>query len=70
MPAIASAPSKEDQEEFLLSCRYGEIDEVRQYVETNGPGSIVEARDNRGNTALHMCCANGHIGMFHHPLST
>jgi hypothetical protein len=60
MPAAAA--SVEETEEFLLSCRYGELDEVRQYVDTHGPDAIVSARDNRGNTALHMCCANGHVG--------
>ncbi|KAI9638792.1 uncharacterized protein MKK02DRAFT_31111 [Dioszegia hungarica] len=57
----STKPSAEESDEFLLSCRYGELEEVQAYISQFGEEAIVEARDNRGNTALHMCCANGHI---------
>ena len=57
-----STPSEEIVDEFLLSCRYGELDEVKEFVEKYGKEAVVVAKDNRGNTALHMCCANGHVG--------
>jgi ankyrin repeat protein len=58
----STKPSAEESDEFLLSCRYGELEEVQAYIAQFGDEAMVEARDNRGNTALHMCCANGHIG--------
>ena len=57
-------PTADEVEDFILSCRYGEIDDVRIYVEKYGAKGVELARDDRGNTALHMCSANGHIGMF------
>ncbi|OCH92047.1 ankyrin [Obba rivulosa] len=53
-------PSPEDYEEFLLSCRYGDVDDIRQFVDRFGGDALNAARDERGNTALHMVCANGH----------
>ncbi|GJJ08258.1 hypothetical protein Clacol_002468 [Clathrus columnatus] len=50
----------EDKEELLLSCRYGDIEEVQQFVVKFGAESLEGARDENGNTALHMVCANGH----------
>ncbi|ORX37647.1 hypothetical protein BD324DRAFT_622730 [Kockovaella imperatae] len=56
-----SQPSAEEVEEFMLSCRYGEIDEVKMFTDKYGNAGVEAARDDRGNTALHMCSANGHI---------
>lgn len=61
--ASIMAPSQEQLEDLLLSCRYGELDEVKAFVEEFGAESISAARDDRGNTVLHMCCGNGHVGM-------
>ena len=58
------APSAEQVEDILLSCRYGELDEVKEFVEAYGADALVDARDDRGNTVLHMCCGNGHLGRF------
>ncbi len=55
-------PSQDSIEELLLSCRYGELDEVKSFVEEYGWEQVVSARDDRGNTVLHMCCGNGHAG--------
>jgi hypothetical protein len=63
-----TAPSQEEVEDFLLSCRYGELEEVQAFVEKFGDEALENARDDRGNSAVHMCCGNGHIGMSVHPL--
>ena len=56
------SPTGEDVEEFLLSCRYGELEEVQVFAELYGWPAVISARDERGNTALHMVCGNGHLG--------
>ncbi|CAD6580627.1 MAG: hypothetical protein TREMPRED_002789 [Tremellales sp. Tagirdzhanova-0007] len=56
-----SVPSQDDVEDFLLSCRYGELDEVKSFIEQFGRAAVAIARDERGNTAIHMCCGNGHV---------
>lgn len=53
----------EDQEELLLSCRYGELDEVQQFADKFGATSLGDVKDDNGNNVLHMVCANGHEGM-------
>ncbi|WRT69749.1 uncharacterized protein IL334_006740 [Kwoniella shivajii] len=60
------APTAEDTEEVLLSARYGELDEIKEFVEKFGAGPLVEAKDERGNTILHMCCGNGHIDVLNY----
>lgn len=59
-----TAPTPEEVQDVLLSCRYGELEEVTAFVERYGKEAIVKARDDRGNTALHMCCGNGHVGEY------
>ncbi|KAJ6593165.1 ankyrin repeat-containing domain protein [Mycena capillaripes] len=54
------APTTDEQEEFLLSCRYGDLDDVKQFVSQFGVPAAAEIRDDNGNTALHMLCGNGH----------
>jgi len=62
MTTPSSTPTQEQVEEFLLSCRYGELEEAQAFVEKFGEGAVESARDNRGNSAVHMCCGNGHVG--------
>lgn len=52
----------EAQEEWLESCRYGEIDIVR-VVFRRFPSMIHHANQETGNTGLHMAAANGHVKM-------
>lgn len=59
-----NTPSHEDTEDLLLSCRYGDVDDLNSFVQRFGPGSVGDARDENGNTVLHMASANGHIGEF------
>ncbi|WVQ66452.1 uncharacterized protein L199_004633 [Kwoniella botswanensis] len=61
-------PVTEDIEEVLLSARYGEVDELKEFVEKFGAGPLAEARGERGNTVLHMCCGNGHIDVLNYLL--
>lgn len=56
-------PSADEKSEFLLSCRYGELDDVRQFVDTYGARTaLLDVHDDNGNTPLHMVAANGHDG--------
>jgi uncharacterized protein len=55
-------PSPDDTEDLLLSCRYGDIGDVNSFIERFGTAPIADARDQNGNTVLHMASANGHIG--------
>lgn len=59
----AKSPQPEELEDLLLSCRYGDIEDVQAFVKEYGSESLVTARDDRGNTVLHMCCGNGHAGV-------
>jgi hypothetical protein len=63
MTTPSTTPTQEEVEDFLLSCRYGELEEVKAFVEKFGEGAVESARDDRGNSAVHMCCGNGHVGM-------
>ena len=58
----AAAPSQEELEDIILSARYGELEEIQEFVKRYGNDSIASARDERGNTCLHMAAANGHAG--------
>lgn len=64
----STTPSPEEVEDLLLSCRYGELEEVTSFVEKFGAEAVVNARDDRGNTAVHMCSGNGHAGEHRVPL--
>jgi uncharacterized protein len=59
----SAAPSNEEIEDVLLSCRYGDIEDVEHFVTRYGPDSLNDIRDDQGNTVLHMVCANGHTGV-------
>lgn len=55
-------PTAEDLEEILLSCRYGDLEDIQQFVDKFGADALATARDDAGNTILHMVAANGHTG--------
>lgn len=55
-------PTAEEEENVLLACRYGDDEDVRAFVSRFGLITFVRARDERGNSVLHMLCANGHDG--------
>ena len=58
-----STPTQEDFEELLLSCRYGDVEDIQQFVDKFGPDALAIARDDNGNTVLHMVAGNGHTGI-------
>jgi ankyrin repeat protein len=57
-----SIPSHEEIEELLLSCRYGDLDDVKTFIDNFGTSPLNSSRDEHGNTILHMASANGHTG--------
>ncbi|KAF8256730.1 hypothetical protein EI94DRAFT_1763305 [Lactarius quietus] len=59
-----NTPAHEDTDDLLLSCRYGDLDDLKSFLQRFGPDSVADARDENGNTVLHMASANGHIGGF------
>ena len=57
-----ATPTPEDLEELLLSARYGDVDDIQQFVDKFGADALATARDDGGNTVLHMVAGNGHTG--------
>ncbi|TXT15656.1 hypothetical protein VHUM_00159 [Vanrija humicola] len=55
------APTTEELDDVLLSCRYGEVDEVNEFATKHGWEALAAAKDERGNTVLHMTSGNGHL---------
>ncbi len=43
------------------ACRHGDLEEVKQFVAKHG-ASQLDVADERNNTVLHFCAANGHAG--------
>lgn len=64
MPALApdNQATPEQLEDVVLAARYGEIDEVTQFIDQFSASALLEAIDDNGNTTLHMSAANGHAG--------
>jgi hypothetical protein len=62
MSTTTTAPSQEEIDELLLSCRYGDLEDVQAFVEKFGDEALAQAKDDRGNNVVHMCCGNGHVG--------
>lgn len=54
----------EEQEEFLLSCRYGDLDDVKAFVDKYGSQDLLSISDDNESTCLHMAAGNGHDGMY------
>ena len=57
------SPTDEEKDELLLSCRYGDLEDIQQFVDKFGAESLNNIRDDSGNSVLHMVCANGHTGV-------
>ena len=57
-----SSPTPDDLEELLLSARYGDVDDIQQFVDKFGSDALTTARDDNGNSILHMVAGNGHTG--------
>jgi len=50
------------KDELILSCRYGDLEEVQAFVKEYTADVLPEIRDDNGNCVLHMISANGHLG--------
>ncbi|VDC00149.1 unnamed protein product [Peniophora sp. CBMAI 1063] len=55
-----SAPTDEELEDVVYAARYGDLDDVRAFIDTFGASAVAAAHDESGNTVLHMAAANGH----------
>ncbi|KAK1230964.1 ankyrin repeat-containing protein [Marasmius sp. AFHP31] len=53
-------PTDEEKDDLLLSCRYGDLEDVQEFVKKFGPEPLPSIRDENANTILHMICGNGH----------
>jgi len=60
---MAPLPSNDDRDELLLSCRYGDLEDIEAFVSKYGKESLSDIRDDNQNTILHMAAGNGHLGM-------
>ena len=60
LPAQLTPPSEDDLEDIILSARYGELNELKQFIIEFGIDALADAKDGRGNGCLHMAAANGH----------
>jgi ankyrin repeat protein len=56
------SPTDSDQDELLLSCRYGDLEDIQRFVDQFGQDPVAQVADNSGNTVLHMAAGNGHQG--------
>ncbi|ESK95673.1 cytoplasmic protein [Moniliophthora roreri MCA 2997] len=54
------SPTDEEKDDLLLSCRYGELEDVQAFVQKYGEEPLSSIRDENSNTILHMICGNGH----------
>jgi len=66
--STSSMPSDVDNDELLLSCRYGDLEDIQDFLTKFGPRPLSDLRDDNGNTALHMVCGNGHTDVLEYLL--
>lgn len=60
-----TTPTEFDISEVLACARYGDegdLDDIKTFVAKFGPQALADAKDDSGNTALHMAGGNGHLG--------
>lgn len=65
---MPSTPTAEDQEDVLLSTRFGDLPDVEHFVSAFSPHALDAVTDDNGNSVLHMAAGNGHTRE-HPPLS-
>ncbi|KAF9012611.1 ankyrin [Cyathus striatus] len=56
-------PSNDDNDELLLSCRYGDLEDAQNFVKQFGKEALTDIRDQNGNCILHMACGNCHLDL-------
>ncbi|GAA5846049.1 hypothetical protein JCM11251_005398 [Rhodosporidiobolus azoricus] len=64
-PSASPTPSAEELAGLLDCFRYGDVeegdfDDIKAFAEAYGDQALAEAKDENGNTALHMAGGNGH----------
>ncbi|KAL4068740.1 ankyrin repeat-containing domain protein [Scleroderma yunnanense] len=62
------SPSQDDREDLLLSCRYGDLEDVQAFVAKYNAFPLADTLDDHGNTVLHMACGNGHVDILEYIL--
>ncbi|KAF8131887.1 cytoplasmic protein [Boletus edulis] len=53
-------PTENHKQDLLLSCRFGDLDDVQHFIDTFPHESLDGVQDDNGNSVLHMTAANGH----------
>ncbi|GAA5918368.1 hypothetical protein JCM5296_000019 [Sporobolomyces johnsonii] len=64
-PNPRPVPTAAELSEVLDCFRYGDLaqgdfDDIRRFADTYGDDALLDVKDDRGNTALHMAGGNGH----------
>jgi hypothetical protein len=62
IPPPFPPPTPEETEDLLLIARYGELDDLKSFIQKFGTKPLTDVRDQDGNTILHMVSGNGHLG--------
>ncbi|KAG5642210.1 hypothetical protein DXG03_003402 [Asterophora parasitica] len=62
------ALTDEDKDEILLAGRYGDLEDIREFVSKFGAEPLAEIRDENDNSVLHMVCGNGHLDVLEYLL--
>ncbi|KIM31322.1 hypothetical protein M408DRAFT_327570, partial [Serendipita vermifera MAFF 305830] len=65
---LKNVPTHDELEDLMLSCRYGDLEDVQAFVQRFGWDPVAEVRDESGNTVLHMICGNGHLDLLNYIL--
>ncbi|PPQ79920.1 hypothetical protein CVT24_003764 [Panaeolus cyanescens] len=58
----------DDKDEIFLACRYGDTDDVKEFLSKYSPQVLADLRDENQNSVLHMVCANGHLDLLNYLL--
>ncbi|KAG6856746.1 hypothetical protein H0H87_001090 [Tephrocybe sp. NHM501043] len=62
------APTQDDNDDVLLAGRYGDLDDIQDYIDKHGSEPLANIRDENDNCILHMVCGNGHIDVLEYLL--
>ncbi|TYJ58929.1 hypothetical protein B9479_000363 [Cryptococcus floricola] len=64
----STKPTQDQIEDAILASRFGDLDDLKAFVDEFGKEALAEGRDERGNSVLHMCCGNGHLDVLEYIL--
>lgn len=69
--SVSNAEEMLTFDEYYLECaRFGELKDLKEAMKEADKSFNVNIKDFRGNTALHMACANGHTEMVKYLINT